>query len=574
MKRDPVDAVVVGTGAGGAPVAYELAKAGLSVVLLDKGKRYRDEDFDHDEIRMARRHFFVPSMTDDPHTFRTNPTAQATRSIAGWISCLVGGGTVHMAGYFLRMHPVDFKLRSTLGAVPNSTVVDWPITYADLEPFYAQVERDVGVSGVWHAHPFEEPRSADFPLPPLTENGFAEQIDAVCKKLGYHPFPTPRAIVSREHNGRQRCMFCSLCSSFGCEIGAKSSTMASLIPAAEATGHCEVRPECMAVEIPVGPDGRVTGVVYKKRGRAGSESPPAEAGDPGTTAGWEDEFQPARCVIVACSAVESARLLLMSRSSRYSNGLGNEHGLVGKNAVFSGQSKGEAIFKFKGREGARWMNDTTPFVQRSMQDFYLLEKPVDGLRKAGTVVFSLAHPAPIHTAEHIAGLDMSRRRWGLSLKQALREEGGRGARTLTIETFAESLPTAGTYVDLDPEVKDKWGLPVARITVVQHPLDAAATRYLADRGMDVLRALEPDSSEITQAEGQDRALQGGTCRFGRDPASSVLDVDCRVHAVQNLYVSDSSFMPSIGGVPPTLTIMANAFRVGAKIAERLKAGRM
>jgi choline dehydrogenase-like flavoprotein len=129
-------------------------------------------------------------------------------------------------------------------------------------------------------------------------------------------------------------------------------------------------------------------------------------------------------------------------------------------------------------------------------------------------------------------------------------------------------------VDLDPEVKDKWGLPVARITVVQHSLDAAATRFLADRGMEVLKALEPDSSTITQAEGQDRALQGGTCRFGRDPASSVLDVDCRMHTVENLYVSDSSFMPSIGGVPPTLTIMANAFRVGAKLALRFKAGRI
>jgi choline dehydrogenase-like flavoprotein len=573
MKRDPVDVVVVGTGAGGPPVALALAQAGLRVVMLEKGKRYRDEDFDHDEIRMARRHFFTPSTTDEPHTFRTSATGQATRSIAGWISCLVGGGTVHMAGYFLRMHPVDFKLKSTLGSIPNSTIVDWPITYADLEPFYAKVEREVGVSGVWHAHPFEEPRSADFPLPPLEENGFAGQIDAACKKLGYHPFPTPRAIVSRDYRGRQRCMFCSLCSSFGCEIGAKSSTLASIIPAAEETGRCEVRPECMAIEIPVDADGRVTGVVYKTTRPGGSGGKPPEPPDSGVDEKWEEEFQPARCVVVACSAIESARLLLLSRSSRFAKGLGNENGLVGKNLVFSGQSKGQAIFKLAGREGARWMSDTTPFVQRSMQDFYLLGRPVNGVRKAGTIVFSLEHPAPIHKAEHIAGIDMNRRRWGLKLKQALREE-GRGARTLTIETFAESLPTSGTYVDLDPDIKDKWGLPVARITVVQHSLDGAATRFLAERGMEVLNALEPDSSEITQAEGQDRALQGGTCRFGRDPASSVLDIDCRVHSVPNLYVSDSSFMPSSGGVPPTLTIMANAFRVGANLAARFKAGRI
>jgi choline dehydrogenase-like flavoprotein len=552
MKNDPVDVVVIGSGAGGAPVAYELASAGLAVVMLEKGRRYRDEDFDHDEIRMSRRTFFTPSVADEPHTLRTSPTGQAARSTAGWVSSIVGGGTVHMAGYFHRLHPVDFRLRSTLGNIPNSTLVDWPIRYDDLEPFYGRVEREVGVSGVWRAHPFEEPRSADYPLPPLTENDFAQQIDLACGKLGYHPFPTPRAIVSRPYRGRQPCMFCALCASYGCEIGAKSSTLSSLIPAAEATGHCEVRPECMATEIPVDAEGRVTGVVYRT--------------------GTESAFQPARCVVVACTAIESARLLLMSRSARFPNGLANANGLVGKNLLFSGESKGLARFKLKGRESSKWLFDTAPFVQRSMQDFYFLEKPVGGVRKAGTILFALEHPNPILKAEHIAGTGASAR-WGARLKQALREE-SLGARTLTFETFGEGLPTPGTYVDLDPDVKDRWGLPAARITVDKHPLDVAANRLLAARGKEVLDALGPDTSQITQDDGQDMVLQGGTCRFGRDPAASVLDVDCRAHTVPNLYVSDSSFMPTLGGVPVTMTIMANAFRVGANLVARFKAGRI
>jgi choline dehydrogenase-like flavoprotein len=553
MKNDPVDVVVVGSGAGGAPVAYELATAGLKVVILEKGRRYKDEDFDHDEIRMSRRNFFTPSIADEPHTLRRSEGAKGARSSAGWVSNIVGGGTVHMAGYFHRLHPVDFKLRSTLGAVAGSTIVDWPIRYPDLEPFYARVETEVGVSGVWHAHPFEEPRSADYPLPPLTENAAAQQIDAACAKLGYHPFPTPRAIVSRDYRGRMPCMFCALCANYGCEIGAKSSTMASLLPAAEATGHCEVRPQCMATEIPVNAEGRVTGVVYRNA-----------AGD--------SELQPARCVVVACTAIESARLLLLSRSARFPNGLANGNGLVGKNLVFSGQTTGEALFKLHGREAQTWLVDKAPFVQRSMQDFYLLDKPVDGVRKAGTILFALAHPNPILTAERIAGTG-SGARWGVRLKQALRDE-ARGGRTLTFETFAEGLPTPGTYVDLDPDVKDRWGSPVARITVDRHPLDIAANKLLAARGKEVLDALGPDTSRITQDDGQDMVLQGGTCRFGRDPATSVLDVDCRAHTVPNLYVSDSSFMPSSGGVPPTQTIMANAFRVGASLAARFKAGRI
>jgi choline dehydrogenase-like flavoprotein len=552
MAQDPVDVVVIGSGAGGAPVAYELAHAGLKVVVLDKGKRYRDEDFDHDEVRMCRRTFFVPSVQEDPHVLRIGD-GPPSRTAEGWVSVIVGGGTVHQAGYFHRLHPVDFRLRSTLGDIPDSTLVDWPLTYEELEPFYARAEQKVGVSGVWRAHPFEEPRSSDYPLPPLAENAFGRHIDAACAKLGMHPFPTPRAILSRDYEGRLACMFCSLCASYGCEIGAKSSTLVSLIPAAEATGRCEVRPQCQATEIPVDAQGKVTGVVYR-------------------TAGGESVFQPARCVVVACSAIESARLLLLSQSSRFPSGLANANGLVGKNLVYSGQTKGEALFKLKTQQKDKpWLLDVLPFVQRSMQDFYFLDEPVDGVRKGGTILFALAHPNPIYTAERISGFGGRGARWGATLKEALREE-ARGGRTLTFENFAEVLPTPGTQVDLDPKMKDRWGAPAARITLARHPQDTAANRLLASRAKQVLDALGPDTSSITLDDGRDLVLHGGTCRFGKDPASSVLDPDCRAHAVPNLYVSDSSFMPTFGGVPPTLTILANAFRVGARLAARFKAG--
>jgi choline dehydrogenase-like flavoprotein len=548
-NHDPVDVVVIGSGAGGSPVAYELAQAGVKVVVLEKGRQLADEELDHDEIKMCRRNFFVPYPHHEPHTMRMGESGKPMRTNEGWTANVVGGGTVHMSGYFLRMHPVDFKLKTTLGKISGASIEDWPIKYEDLEKYYARAEREIGVSGRWKAHPFEEPRSSDYPLPPLEEHPFAQRIDEASKKLGLHPFPTPRGIVSKPYRGRQACSYCALCGSYGCEIRAKSSTAVSLLPAAVATGKCEIRPRSLVTEISVDDAGKATGAVYRD--------------EHGVT-----HFQPARFVVVACTAIESARLLLMSRSKRFPSGLANDSGLVGRNLVFSGLAKAHGIFKHKGKTGVEWMTDPRPFVQRSMQDFYLLDKPLDGLRKVGTILFDFYHPNPINNAERVSGRGETAL-WGKALKDALRDQAS-GARCLGFETFAEYLPTSGSYVDLDPEVKDKWNLPVARITISRHPLDLAASKLLLGKGLEVLRALGPESTETTIDHGETKILQGGTCRFGKDPSVSVLDPNCRAHSVPNLYVTDGSFLPTSGGVPLTLTILANSFRVADHLKKVVK----
>lgn len=551
MPHDSADVVVVGSGAGGSPVALQAASAGLSVILLEKGRDVPRHELLHDEVRMTRRDFFVPYVTDEPHTLRYGDTAEAERTVEGWTANILGGGTAHYSGFFFRMKPVDMMLRRTLGPIEGATHTDWPIRYDELEPYFARAEREVGVSGVWRRHPFEEPRAADYPLPPLPEHALAARIDQVGKKLGLHPFPTPRAVLSQARDGRAACLPCGSCGSFGCPQGAKGSTAVSLLPAAVATGHCQIRPDCMATEVAVGKDGRVTGVSYRD-GKGAMQ------------------FVAARAVVLACSAVETVRLLLMSRSVRFPDGLANGAGQVGKNFVFSGLAKAAAWFR---RSDRKWLAQPgSPFVQRSLQDFYLLDRPVDGVRKAGTILFTLAHNSPIFTAERRSSAGEGPAVWGKALKDRIRHAAAH--ERLEFETFCEFLPTPGTYVDLDPRVKDRSGLPVARMTIWRHPLDARATALLLERGLEVLRALDPDDIEVEIRRGETKFLQGGGCRMGTDPAQSVVDRDGRAHGVENLFISDGSVLPTSGGVPPTLTILANAYRIGDALVRRFHEGKL
>ncbi len=552
MALDEVDVCIVGSGAGGAPMALALGRAGFNVVVLEKGAHYQPKDFVHDEILNSRRNFFMPLPWDEPHLLRNGTSAPFARTNEGWTANCVGGGTVHMSGYFYRLKPVDFRLKSELGAVKGSTLADWPIAYSDLAPFYDQAEAELGVSGNAVPHPFLEPRKGNYPLPPLEEHPIAQELDRAIKQLGWHPLPTARGILSRAYKGRSPCSYCALCGSYGCEHGAKASTNASLIPEALATGKVVLRPHAMATQVTVDAKGNAKSVLY-------------------LDADGVTQEQPAKIIVVSCTAIESARLLLNSKSARFPNGLGNDNGRVGKNLVFSSFGESRATFRLgKNKPRWPWLDDPAPFVNRSVQDFYLMADDKFGFRKGGTMGFMWTHPNPIFAAVGIAkkGKDGV---FGKQLKDRLREY--RDSRILQFEVYGEFLPTEGTYVGVDSNVKDKYGLPVAAITITRHPLDLTMTRFLVERGEEILTALEPDKLERLGVAGETKILQGGTCRFGKDPATSVLDKDCRSHFVKNLYVVDGSFMPSSGGVPVTLTIAANAFRVAAGLVERLKTGK-
>jgi choline dehydrogenase-like flavoprotein len=549
VKRDSVDVCIIGSGAGGAPMALTLARAGIKVVLLEKGPWYKKDDFVHDEILNSRRNFFMPLPWEEPHLWRTGTDQPFTRTNEAWTANCVGGGTVHMSGFFYRLKPIDFRLKTELGELKGASLADWPISYQELAPWYDRAEEALGVSGNAVAHPFLEPRSKNYPLPPLAEHPAALEIDRVGKQLGWHPIPTARGIVSTGYKGRGGCVYCTLCGSYGCEHDAKSSTLAALIPEAIATGKVELRARSMAKEITVDDRGTAKSVIYLDEH------------------GVEHE-QPAKVIVVSATAVESARLLLNSQSKRFPNGLANDNGLVGKNLVFSSFGQSKATFSVsKQKVGSPWLTSTLPFINRSLQDFYVMPDDRFGFRKGGTLGFMWSHPNPIFAAVGLAKKGEAGV-FGKALKDKLRDY--RDSRILEFEIYGEFLPNPNTFVQVDPLVKDRFGLPVAAITVKRHPLDLTMTKFLVERGEEVLSALNPARIDRVGTAGETTILQGGTCRFGKDPATSVLDPDCRTHAVKNLYVVDGSFLPTSGGVPLTLTIVANSFRVAAKLVDALK----
>ncbi|MEZ4273273.1 MAG: GMC family oxidoreductase [Myxococcota bacterium] len=318
------DVIVVGTGAGGSPVALTLARAGAKVLMFERGPRYSRKDFVHDEVRVARRNFFVPSVATDPHVVAVKGRPPE-RTHDGWVSSCVGGGTVHMSGFFYRFSPEDFRVRELLGPLDGATHADWPIDYQTMQPYYAQVMREIGVSGAEDEGPWAPRRDVPYPVPPVDTHPAAALIDRAASKLGLHAFATPRAIISRPFGGRQQCTYCHLCGGFGCEVGAKSSTLDTLIPAAEATGNCQVLPETMVTRIILGTDDRASGVAYRD------------------ATGIEQQAR-ARVVVIACSAVESIRLMLLSTGPQDPQGLGNREGQLGQHLMFSTLSKAFGSF--------------------------------------------------------------------------------------------------------------------------------------------------------------------------------------------------------------------------------------
>jgi len=555
MKQNTeFDCCIVGSGAGAGPVAYELAKAGYKVLVLEKGKWYKEQDFKKDE-QLYRHSIFRSKFKDERHVLEEPDGDEWTEDTTAqfWGGNIVGGASNFMSGYFHRLKPEDFRLVSTFGKIEGANTVDWPITYTDMEPYYAKAEQVIGISGKIVQHPNLEPRSTpDYPLPPTAEHPIASWFDKTCNDMELHPLPMARGILSRPYNDRESCQYSGYCGSYGCASGAKASSRAALLDHAVATGNCEIRTESKVYRLISDNTGKVTSAdYYDKQGESISVK--------------------ASIFVVACYSIESARLLLSSPGAKHKQGLGNNYDQVGKNLHCCAGGTGHGIFDLTqfSEEQAQQLTVRGPFFNRALQDWYFIDdKKAFGQRvKGGTIDFVFDPPSPAADANSQKWQD-GNLLWGSPLKQKIKSFFTQ-SKDFKFEVFCDWLTTDDCYVSLDNSEKDKWGSPVARVKVGAHPHDLKVGNYIVERGKEVMKKLGAQTVTGSAFSSPTSNLVAGGLRFGVDPRTSALDPDCRVHGSENCFVTDGSFMPNGGSVTPTFTIYANSFRVADKIKAQL-----
>ncbi|WP_457747100.1 GMC family oxidoreductase [Sulfurimonas sp.] len=548
------DVCIIGSGAGGSPIAYELSRAGFDVVILEKGEYYKEEDFNKDELAVSRRDMFTPPLNEQKHIINEYKDDGTFTSYDGekyswnfWNGSMVGGSSNLMSGYFHRMKPKDFTLLSSYGKIKGANVVDWPICYEDLEPYYDKVERVVGVSGRVVEHKFLEPRSSkDFPYPELATNGVTQWFDRACKDLNFTSIPTPRAVLSQNALGRNACYYSNFCGSYGCASGAKGSARAALLQ------KCNAKIITDAFVYRLDSDAkRVTKAYYYTKNRVRHSIR-------------------AKIFIVAAQAIESSRLLLNSKSSEFPNGLANSSGELGKNLIFSagGSGSGRFVFENLTQEQQKELMEVGVFFNRSLQDWYDYDNG-DKKYKGGTIDFLFEHQNIISRASREIYDEKGELLWGEALATRVHKR-LTTSRVLTFEVFNDWLPTDYSFVDVDESQKDKYGVPVGVINLYSHPQDREVGEYLAQKALKVLEKMGAVEIDYSISSSPPANLVAGGCRFGDDARNSVLDKNCKAHDLENLYVTDASFMPTGGSVPYTWTIYANAFRVADVIKKELE----
>jgi choline dehydrogenase-like flavoprotein len=549
MALKHVNAVVIGAGAGGGIAAKELAVAGLSVVLLERGKWHSPFECRKDDLRNQRTsalgNAFGPDDEGNPRVLVTpsGEERQTYPSGPGYHNnaACVGGGTLSYGAMAWRFMEKDFKMKSTYGEVKGSTLEDWPITYFDLEPYYEKAEYEIGVSGDVSPDPFKAPRKKPLPMPPVGPNREYEILKPAALRLGLHPFDIPMLRNSVPYNGRAACMRCRWCVGFACECDAKCGTQNTVIPTAMATGNCEVRTECMTKEILLDDQGRARGVAYFDAQNRLQE-------------------QTSDVVIVCGAAIETARLLLNSRGRQHPQGLGNRHDQVGRNLQGHTYPGAMGLFEYD------TYDDLGPGATIAICDYNHGNPGLVGGAMLANEFIRLPYQFVGNVAPGVP-------RWGREHKEFMR---GFYGRSVSVKGPVQEMPMADSRVQVDPKVKDRWGIPVARISGDKHPHTMEIAAYMADKAEKWIQAAGAVRTwkQLPGPGASGGQHQAGTCRMGNDPKTSVVNRYCQVHDADNVFVMDGSVHVTNGGFNPVLTIMAIAYYASDYLVKNWKGTRL
>jgi choline dehydrogenase-like flavoprotein len=546
MSSRDFDAIIIGSGPGGSTAADVLTAAGWSVVIFEKGSNHLIDtddptrlkgDFSNDEIKFMMRHFLGPDPLLEPRTFRT--TAEDGEHVrigeVNNVPSTVGGGGTHADGKVPRFRPDDFRMLSEWGPMDGADLADWPLSYDDLEPSYAEAERLIGVAGLAGANPFAAPRSGPYPMPPGAPMYGALLTSKAAEEMGWHPYPAPSAVNSVPYDGRPACNNCGFCAFFGCPIHAKGDPVASL-QRALLTGRAELRADTFVSRINVS-NGRATGVQY-------------------VAADGETRTENAAHVILAAGGLETPRLLLLS---------GLEHPLIGRNVMFHFQSyvMGEMPVNVHGHKGRSVTH---------VHDDHLVPdaESMAAAREAGLPWFKggmVEHAGPAHPI-----LEAKLYPWGAAHKDSMRQSQMR-EHLWGFCMQGEDLPQASNRVDLDPTVRDVRGFPAMRVTYRPHRHEQVASAYYGPKLEECLKLAGAKWTIIHTSPGEWDPVPvsrhvAGTARMGTDRATSVCDEWGRLHDVPNVMIADSSLFPTGAGYGPTLTLVALAIRNAQALTSR------